>query len=204
MNPSFIRVSSLLAGLALAAAVRTRAEEAPPPPGHEAHAGPAAANPAQAPDPKPESFIALDPAAAKTVNLVLISAYNDVNYGMNFNGFCKGRAKYVIPQGWTVSVTFTNNSPVPHSAIVVERAMAKRVQLGDPAFEGASTPMPLRGTTGKKGVAFRFVAGEAGDYAIACGFPAHSANGHWIALEVSATAAVPSLQFADQAAYVAK
>ena len=85
-RPSFL-MRVLLAGCVLAAAVRTRAEEAPPP-GHEAHAGPAAPNPAQAPEPKPEAFIALDPTAAKTVNLVLISAYNDVNYGMNFNGFC--------------------------------------------------------------------------------------------------------------------
>jgi hypothetical protein len=121
---------------------------------------------------------------------------------MNFNGFSKGGAKYVVPVGWNVEVSFTNRSAVPHSAIVVERAMAKRVQMGDPAFEGASTPQPLRGTTGSKGETFRFKASETGDYAIACGFPAHAANGHWIALEVSDTAKEPSLQFGKGPVYV--
>jgi hypothetical protein len=134
----------------------------------------------------------------------VVSAYNSVNYGMNFNGFAKGGARYTIPQGWTVSVVFTNNSPVPHSAIVVEKPVVKKLQMGEPAFKGASTPYPVRGTTGKVGVPFQFTADEAGEFAIACGFPSHSANGHWIGFDVSATATAPSLQFGDKAPYVAR
>ena len=100
-------------------------------------------------------------------------------------------------------MSFTNNSPVPHSAIVVDKPIVKKLQMGEPAFKGASTPYPVRGTTGKTGVPFQFVADEAGEFAIACGFPSHSANGHWIAFDVSPTATAPSLQFGTKAPYVA-
>ena len=44
---------------------------------------------------------------------------------------------------------------------------------------------------------FSFVADEAGEYAIACGFPAHAMSGHWLALNVSGTAKVPTLQLGE-------
>ena len=157
----------------------------------------------KADEPQESMFLSEDPNTPKTARLVVVSAYNPVNYGMNFNGFAKGGARYTIPQGWTVSVSFTNNSPVPHSAIVVDKPIVKKLQMGEPAFKGASTPYPVRGTTGKGGVAFQFVADEAGEFAIACGFPSHSANGHWIAFDISPTATAPSLQFGTKAPYVA-
>ena len=167
------------------------------------HDHPAAPAPADAVPPRPEQFIRLGDDG-KRVKLVLVSAWNGANYGMNFDGFAKGGAKLVVPVGTEVEVTFTNRSPVPHSVIVVERPMVKRLQMGDPAFEGASTPNPVRGTTGSKGEVFQFKASEAGDYAFACGFPSHAANGHWIAFEVSASAKAPSFQFGTEPAYTPK
>ena len=179
-----------------------RAADAPAPAAGHDHGAPASES--KAAEPKESMFLSVDPKEPKTARLVVVSAYNSVNYGMNFNGFAKGGARYTIPQGWTVSVVFTNNSPVPHSAIVVEKPVVKKLQMGEPAFKGASTPYPVRGTTGKVGVPFQFTADEAGEFAIACGFPSHSANGHWIAFDVSATATAPSLQFGDKAPYVAR
>ena len=179
-----------------------RAADAPAPAAGHDHGAPAGES--KAAEPKESMFLSVDPKEPKTARLVVVSAYNSVNYGMNFNGFAKGGARYTIPQGWTVSVVFTNNSPVPHSAIVVEKPVVKKLQMGEPAFKGASTPYPVRGTTGKVGVPFQFTADEAGEFAIACGFPSHSANGHWIAFDVSATATAPSLQFGDKAPYVAR
>jgi hypothetical protein len=175
---------------------------------HGAHAGhgtnaPGAKPAANTDAPKASDFIKLDPASPKTVHLSLISAYNEANYGMNFNGFAKGGARLILPKDWKVKVTFRNQSPVPHSVIVVERPMVKKLQMGQPSFKGASSPDPVRGTTGPA-VNFEFVADEAGDFAIACGFPAHAANGHWIALEVSDTATQPSLQFGKDTPYVPK
>jgi hypothetical protein len=191
---------NLVLAITLALSPWLQAADAPAP-GHD-HGAPATES--KAPEPKESMFLSVDPKSPKTARLVVVSAYNSVNYGMNFNGFAKGGARYTIPQGWTVSVVFTNNSPVPHSAIVVEKPVVKKLQMGEPAFKGASTPYPVRGTTGKTGVPFEFVADEAGEFAIACGFPSHSANGHWIAFDVSASATAPSLQFGDKPAYVAR
>ena len=186
---------------ALALNLMLQAADAPTAPTGHDHGTPS--GDPKAAEPQESMFLSVDPNTPKTARLVVVSAYNPVNYGMNFNGFAKGGARYTIPQGWTVSVSFTNNSPVPHSAIVVEKPMVKKLQMGEPAFKGASTPYPVRGTTGKGGVAFQFVADEAGEFAIACGFPSHSANGHWIAFDISPTATAPSLQFGTKAPYVA-
>ena len=186
---------------ALALNLMLQAADAPTAPTGHDHGTPS--GDPKAAEPQESMFLSVDPNTPKTARLVVVSAYNPVNYGMNFNGFAKGGARYTIPQGWTVSVMFTNNSPVPHSAIVVEKPMVKKLQMGEPAFKGASTPYPVRGTTGKGGVAFQFVADEAGEFAIACGFPSHSANGHWIAFDISPTATAPSLQFGTKAPYVA-
>jgi len=137
------------------------------------------------PSPGPDDvdkFIRID-KDAKKVFIPLTATYNDANHGMNFNGHYKGRAIYTVPKGWEITIHFKNMSPVPHSAVVVEQVMARKLQVGEPYFEGASTTEPLKGL--KKDETFTFVADEAGKFAIACGFPAHSASGHWIALDVS-------------------
>ena len=137
-----------------------------------------------------EKFIRID-EEAKKVFIPLTATFNDANYGMNFNGHYKGRAVYTVPIGWEITFHFKNMSPVPHSAVVVEQVMARKLQVGEPYFEGASTTEPLKGL--KKDEKFTFVVDESGKFAIACGFPAHSAGGHWIALDVSKDAETASL-----------
>ena len=118
----------------------------------------------------------------KIAYITVIAAYNAENYGMNFNGHSKGNAYYKIPVGWTVKVRFENWSPVPHSLVIVEQDRVKKPQVGEPYFDGASSPDPTLATAAKK-ADFSFEIDEAGDFAFACGFPAHSANGQWIGLE---------------------
>ena len=103
---------------------------------------------------------------------------------MNFNGYSKGKATYKIPTGWKVNVTYENWSPVPHSVVVVEERVTRKPQMGQPYFDGATTPNANMATTPKE-AKFSFEVDEPGDFAIACGFPAHAASGHWIKLEVS-------------------
>ena len=133
---------------------------------------------------------------AKTVRLTVVAAYSTNNYGMNFNGFSYGKAVYRIPKGWNVEVAFINPSPVPHSAVVVERDQVKKLQVGEPAFKGGATLSANMGISSNKAT-FEFIADEPGDYAIACGFPSHALAGHWVALEVSAEAKAPTLQLGD-------
>ena len=108
-----------------------------PPAGHAGHGAlPTAANDIP---PRAEDFLSFS-ADGKKVRIVVVSAFNGANYGMNFNGFAKGQAKFVLPLGSDVEVAFTNRSPVPHSVVIVERPQVKRLQMGEPAFAGASTP----------------------------------------------------------------
>jgi sulfocyanin len=143
----------------------------------------------------PADFLRLT-SAPKTVKITVIAAYSNDNYGMNFNGASHGRGSYIIPTGWTVEVDFINPSPVPHSAVIVEREQTKKLQVGEPAFKGASVPNAVTGISGNK-ASFRFTADEAGEYAIACGFPSHALAGHWIGFEVSASAQAPSLKLGN-------
>lgn len=135
----------------------------------------------------------------KTVKVVLVATFNAANYGMNFNGYSHGKAVLTVPKDWKVNVTFINPSPIPHSAIVIEKDDTKKLQSPEPYFKGGATPKHLIGMSAAK-ADFSFVADEAGEYALACGFPAHAMAGHWVALNISAEAKAPTLQFGDQPA----
>lgn len=142
-----------------------------------------------------EDFLRLG-SKPNTVDLMVIAAFNDDNYGMNFNGYAKGAAVYIIPKGWQVNVTYINPSPVPHSLLVIEKDSLKKLQVPEPYFKGAAVPDHLKGLAYGKS-SFSFTADEAGEFALACGFPAHALNGHWIALEISADAKAPTLKLGE-------
>jgi plastocyanin len=135
----------------------------------------------------------------KTVKVLLVATWSDENYGMNFNGHAKGAALYTIPKGWTVEVTFINPGPVPHSLIVIEKEAVKKIQMPEPYFTGAAVEKHLQGISYGK-ASFTFTADEAGEYAFACGFPAHAINGHWVGLDISEEAKVPTLKLGEKAA----
>lgn len=147
------------------------------------------------PSPGPEDvdkFIKVD-KEAKKVFIPVTATYNDANYGMNFNGHFKGSAVYTVPMGWEITIHFKNASPVPHSAVVVEKYMTRKLQVGEPYFEGASTKDPLKGLV--KDEKFTFVTDDVGEFAIACGFPSHSAGGHWIGLNITKEGDDASVKF---------
>ncbi len=189
--------------LLFAASVAIAQQPSTPPAGHDAHA-------VDIPGLKKELFAGITEAdflklsdKPKTVKVTLVATFNAANYGMNFNGYSHGKAVFTIPKDWTVEVTFINPSPIPHSAIVVEKDMTKKLQMGAPYFDGAGVPKPEVGISLNK-AEFNFVANEEGEYAFACGFPAHAINGHWLALNVSADAKAPTLQLGDKPAVEAK
>lgn len=196
-------IRRLFSTLLLTAAVSIAQQPAPLPAGHDAHA-------VDIPGLKKELFAGITEAdflklsdKPKTVKVTLVATFNAANYGMNFNGYSHGKAVFTIPKDWTVEVTFINPSPIPHSAIVVEKDQTKKLQMGEPYFEGAGVPKPEVGISLSK-AEFKFIADEEGEYAFACGFPAHAINGHWLALNVSADAKAPTLQLGDKPAVEAK
>lgn len=185
----------LLSTLALLPAA---AQTPAPPPGHD-H-GP------EMPGLKKELFAGVVPEdllrpgdAPGSVKVTLVATFNAANYGMNFNGYSHGRAVLSVPVGTKVHVTFINPSPVPHSAIVIDRPDTKKLQVAEPWFPGGASPKHLTGQTMGKSE-FTFTADEAGEYALACGFPSHAVAGHWVAFTVSAELKTPTLQLGDQPA----
>jgi hypothetical protein len=192
-----ITVLSLVSSFALAQ------QPATPPAGHEGHG-------TEIPGLKKELFAGITEAdfiklgdKPKTVKLVLIATYTAANYGMNFNGYSHGKAVFTIPKDWTVEVTFINPSPIPHSLIVVEKDTTKKLQMGEPFFPGGGVPKPEVGLSLTK-AEFSFVTDETGEFALACGFPAHAINGHWLALNVSEDAKAPTLQLGEKPVVEAK
>lgn len=139
----------------------------------------------------------------KSVKVTLVATFNAANYGMNFNGYSHGKAILTVPTGWRLDVTFINPSPIPHSAIVVDQADTKKLQVPEPYFDGGASPKHLTGMTLGK-ADFSFVADEAGEFALACGFPAHAVAGHWVSLIISDDAKVPTLQLGESAAVEVK
>ena len=139
----------------------------------------------------------------KTVKITLVAVFTADNYGMNFNGHSKGTLVYTIPKDWTVEVNYINPSPIPHSAIVVEKSDTKKLQIPKPYFKGGAVPNHLQGLSYGKAT-FSFVADEAGEYALACGFPAHAMNGHWVSLDVDDKITVPTIKIGDAPAKPAK
>lgn len=198
--PVFIgTMRPLISSLALAClTVSGLAQNPTPPPGHD--------HSMEIPGLKKELFAGitaadlLKPGAeAGSVSVTLVATFNAANYGMNFNGYSHGKAVLTVPVGTKVHVTFINPSPVPHSAIVIDKPDTKKLQMPEPWFPGGASPKHLTGQTMGKSE-FSFTADEAGEYALACGFPSHAVAGHWVALNVSADAKVPTLQLGDQPA----
>lgn len=128
-------------------------------------------------------FIAL-PKTAKSVILHVTSGYNLSNSSMNFNGYAKGEAGFVVPKGWTVHVYFVNKSPTPHSFVIVDVEKVKSLDVGTPVFANASSVKYKIGSPKNKEEKVTFVADKLGDYALACGVPSHASAGHWIGFKV--------------------
>lgn len=125
----------------------------------------------------------------KTVNLTIIAGYNNADAGFSFNGYGKGKMTITVPKGDTVDVTFSNDSAVPHSAMIV--AFTKTpASISSPksAFKNANSPDAMNGTTKGKTQKFSFKADKTGKYLLICAVPGHAAAGMWDNFVVSSSA----------------
>ncbi|MHB8330878.1 MAG: sulfocyanin-like copper-binding protein [Candidatus Dormibacteria bacterium] len=141
--------------------------------------------PAPTPKPSPQpSTVVLDQwmsydSATKTATLKLVAGYGQVNHTLSYDGEYNGALAVTVPVGWTVVVNFSNVDAINHSAAVVSPTGTAVV------FPGASIPNPTVGLPPGSHSTFSFVAGQAGQYRIACVVPGHEAAGMWAAFEVT-------------------
>jgi FtsP/CotA-like multicopper oxidase with cupredoxin domain len=163
-----MRVSAVIAGVALLAAPIVAA-------GCSSHhtavaaAQPAAsATPHQAGRPDPHRFLVAN-AAAKTVGLTMLGALGSSNGGFNFDGYGRGELLASVPRGWRVVVHFENRGDRRTSAAVVTGARSATL-----AFPGASVPDPVQGVRPGGKAQFSFTATRPGSYRIASLVPGQS------------------------------
>ncbi len=133
---------------------------------------------------------------AKTVMIEIVAGKTNANNNWNFNGFVKGEATVVVPEGYTVTLKFTNNDPnMVHSIGVSEKMdmYPAMIENPTPVFAGAisSNPTDMMNAT-KNGTTeeLSFKVDKAGEYALVCLIPAHATTGMWIGFTVSADGSV--------------
>lgn len=125
-------------------------------------------------------------SAAKTVTWKLLAGAPAMNLGLNFDGYDKGAMVVTVPVGWSVTVNFSNQGSINHSAAVVTATGTT------PVFAGAETPIPIAGTAPGQTASFTFSATQVGSYRMSCLIPGHEAAGMWVTFNV-ASGGVPSV-----------
>lgn len=124
-------------------------------------------------------------SAAHTAKLTLVAGLTGALGGFNFNGYGNGKMVVSIPRGYHVTVTFSNKTAVPHSAVITSYA-ARNATINFPlAFPGASLPNAQTGITAGKTAQFSFTASKTGTYAIVCAVPGHAEQGMWDVFKVT-------------------
>lgn len=131
---------------------------------------------------------------AKTVTLSIEAGKTDANNHWNFNGYTNGDATITVPQGFAVTINFTNRDPaMAHSIGVHEMAeggtFPAMFQNPTPVFDGAISANPTdaaKATQPGRSETLSFTAGQAGEYAMICYVPAHAVSGMWVHFNVSA------------------
>ena len=142
-------------------------------------------------------------AAGHTVEMNM-TVQPSANAGYNYNGYGKGAMTVTIPAGWQVIVHFANNGDLAHSLIVLPfTPTPPAVPAATPVFPGAVTKDAQAGLPVKSTATVTFTASKSGTYEFVCGVPAHAVLGMWDRLEISASAAQPSVTPATAAAAIA-
>lgn len=126
----------------------------------------------------------------KRVSLEIVGAKAAGEF--NFNGYSYGNATITVPEGFAITVKFSNASTAtPHSIGVSDQVGNYPATFTDPqpAFPGgmSSNPTSLEGATQSgRSETIRFTAARAGHYALVCYIAGHAVAGMWIRFDVSA------------------
>ena len=129
---------------------------------------------------------------ARTVTLQVTAGATNVQNYWNFNGFAKGGGESIIvPEGYTVTIEFTNQDPNMAHSIGIEEwrdgNWPGTVEVS-PEFEGAVSSNPgslIDSTMPGESETITFVADTAGDYAMICYVPGHATIGMFVKFVVS-------------------
>lgn len=128
--------------------------------------------------------------AARTATLEIHAGESDANNRWNYNGMYAGTGSMTVPQGYSVTIHFTNSDPTqPHSLGIdeMEATWPATFDSPEPVFAGAMTPDPATTGTAPNGTAtITFTTDTAGEYAMVCYIPGHAVAGMVVPFNVSA------------------
>jgi ubiquinol-cytochrome c reductase cytochrome b subunit len=123
--------------------------------------------------------------AEHSATLTLIAALTNAGVGFNFNGYGKGQMVITVPLGYRVTVKFSNQETLPHSALITTSADKNLPSNFPVVFPGATTLNPGSGIVKGQMDQFSFVANKVGTYALVCGVPGHAVAGMWDVFKVT-------------------
>jgi hypothetical protein len=127
---------------------------------------------------------------AQTVTLDIVAGLEPNNNYWNFNGATNGEWAITVPEGYTVTINFSNDDPnMAHSlGISSELTNFATPPATTPVFEGAiseNAGSMIDSTMPGESEVITFVASEAGNYSMVCYIPGHTAVGMWLYFTVS-------------------
>jgi sulfocyanin len=103
--------------------------------------------------------------------------------------------KIYIPANWSIRLTYTNENPLPHGAVLIKpNVSVPSIQLSQDGQVIVQLPQgALSGnylTSGQSATAFSPPL-QIGLYWIACPYPGHAASGMWVDVIVAANVTAP-------------
>jgi len=171
----------LLAGIAGCASGSSNAS--PPP-----SADTTPSTPAARPDttPKPDSITWLVSDSASRTAVLTLEVTRPAGASSAFiNGYRAGKARVIVPVGWTVKWSWRNaDAASPHSLVVMVQREKIPLEGGRPSFSNAMTRSASTGLAAGQTDQTTFEAEEAGWYWMLCGVSGHALEGEWIELRV--------------------
>jgi len=127
---------------------------------------------------------------AQTVSMDIRAGETEANNRWNFNGLYAGEGAIVVPQGYSVTINFTNADPnQPHSFGIDEPMDSYPATFDnpEPVFAGAISPDAATTGTAPNGTAtISFTTDTAGEYVMICYIAGHAVAGMYLPFEVSA------------------
>lgn len=120
---------------------------------------------------------------AQTVTIDLVAGSTNANNYWNYNGLYGGAGEITVPEGFTVTINFSNQDPGMGHSVGIGEAQATypaSYSSPTPVFEGGMSSNPTsmtESTMPGESETITFVAESAGEYALICYVTGHAANG---------------------------
>ena len=126
---------------------------------------------------------------AQTATMDIEAGGSEANNRWNFNGLYAGNGSISVPQGYQVTINFTNADPNQPHSIGVDEAMDSYPAVfenPEPVFAGAISPdATTTGTAPNESATITFTADQAGDYVMICYVPGHAVAGMVVPFHVT-------------------